>query len=58
MSAEVATKSAKKRAVSKPKLLSGGNPQIAAMHAHSLTQLAGADPDFDRVPGLTRYAPV
>ena len=31
---------------------------VAAMHAHGLTQLASADPDFDRVPGLTRYAPV
>lgn len=30
---------------------------VAAMHAHGLTQLASADPDFDRVPGLTRYAP-
>jgi predicted nucleic acid-binding protein len=31
---------------------------VTAMHAHGLTQLASADPDFDRVPGLTRYAPV
>jgi predicted nucleic acid-binding protein len=31
---------------------------VAAMHAHGLTQLASADPDFDRVPGLMRYAPV
>jgi len=31
---------------------------VAAMHAHSLTQLASADPDFGRVPGLTRYAPL
>jgi predicted nucleic acid-binding protein len=31
---------------------------VAAMDAHGLTQLASADPDFDRVPGLTRYAPV
>jgi predicted nucleic acid-binding protein len=30
---------------------------VAAMQAHSLTQLASADPDFDRVPGFTRYAP-
>jgi predicted nucleic acid-binding protein len=30
---------------------------IAAMHAHGLTNLASADPDFDRVPGITRYAP-
>ena len=31
---------------------------VAAMHAHGLTQVASADPDFDRVPGLMRYAPV
>lgn len=31
---------------------------IAAMQAHRFTNLASADPDFDRVPGLTRYAPV
>ena len=31
---------------------------VAAIHAHGLTQLASADPDFDRVSGLTRYAPV
>ena len=30
---------------------------IAAMQAHGLTNLASADPDFDRVPGITRYAP-
>ena len=31
---------------------------VAAMHAHGLIHLASADPDFDRIPGLTRYAPV
>src|SRR5438034_5885751 len=31
---------------------------VAAMRAHGLTNLASADPDFDRVPGITRYAPV
>ena len=31
---------------------------VAAIHAHGLTQLASADPDFDRVPGFTRYTPV
>jgi predicted nucleic acid-binding protein len=31
---------------------------IAVMRAHGLTNLASADPDFDRVPGITRYAPV
>jgi predicted nucleic acid-binding protein len=30
---------------------------IAVMRAHGLTHLASADPDFDRVPGITRYAP-
>jgi predicted nucleic acid-binding protein len=31
---------------------------VAVMQAHGLTNLASADTDFDRVPGLTRYAPV
>jgi predicted nucleic acid-binding protein len=31
---------------------------IAVMRVNGLTNLASADPDFDRVPGLTRYAPV
>ena len=30
---------------------------IAVMRAHGLINLASADPDFDRVPGITRYAP-
>ena len=30
---------------------------VAAMQAHALTNIASADLDFDRVPGLTRYAP-
>jgi predicted nucleic acid-binding protein len=30
---------------------------IAVMRAHGLTNLASADPDFDRVPGITRYGP-
>jgi predicted nucleic acid-binding protein len=30
---------------------------VAAMRVHGLTHLASADPDFDRVPGLTRSAP-
>jgi predicted nucleic acid-binding protein len=29
---------------------------IAVMRIHGLTNLASADPDFDRVPGITRYA--
>ena len=31
---------------------------LAVMQAHGLTNLASNDADFDRVPGLTRYAPV
>jgi predicted nucleic acid-binding protein len=30
---------------------------IAVMRAHGNTNLASADPDFDRVPGMTRYGP-
>ncbi len=30
---------------------------IAVIRAQGLTNLASADPDFDRVPGITRYAP-
>jgi predicted nucleic acid-binding protein len=30
---------------------------VAVMQAHGLTRLASGDADFDRVPGLTRYAP-
>jgi predicted nucleic acid-binding protein len=30
---------------------------VAAMNANGLTHLASADPDFDRLPGLTRCAP-
>ena len=29
---------------------------VAIMRLHGLTNLASADVDFDRVPGLTRYA--
>lgn len=31
---------------------------VAVMRQQGLTDLASADDDFDRVPGLTRYAPV
>jgi predicted nucleic acid-binding protein len=30
---------------------------VAVMQAHSLTNLASHDADFDRVPGLNRFAP-
>ena len=30
---------------------------VALMRRHGLTNLASADTDFDRVPGLARYAP-
>jgi predicted nucleic acid-binding protein len=39
-------------------LLSNDALLIAVMQANSLTNLASHDSDFDRVPGLTRYAPV
>ena len=31
---------------------------VAVMQTHGLTNLASNDADFDRVSGLTRYAPV
>ncbi|HZT83727.1 MAG TPA: type II toxin-antitoxin system VapC family toxin [Gemmataceae bacterium] len=30
---------------------------VAVMQANGLSNIASADTDFDRVPGLTRYAP-
>jgi predicted nucleic acid-binding protein len=39
-------------------LLSGDALVVAVMREHGLTHLASHDADFDRVPGLTRYAPV
>jgi predicted nucleic acid-binding protein len=30
---------------------------VALMQAHGLTNIASEDADFDRVPGITRYAP-
>ena len=30
---------------------------VALMQTNGLTNLASKDPDFDRVPGITRYAP-
>jgi predicted nucleic acid-binding protein len=38
-------------------LLSNDSLLAAVMQAQGLTKLASNDPDFDRVPGLTRYAP-
>jgi predicted nucleic acid-binding protein len=39
-------------------LLTGDALIIAAMQHHQLTNIASLDGDFDRVPGLTRYAPI
>jgi hypothetical protein len=39
-------------------ILSNDAILIAVMQANGLTNLASHDADFDRVPGLTRYAPV
>ena len=38
-------------------LLSNDALIVAVMQANGLTRLASHDADFDRVPGLTRYAP-
>jgi predicted nucleic acid-binding protein len=38
-------------------LLTGDALIVAIMQAHGLSALASLDADFDRVPGLTRYAP-
>lgn len=38
-------------------LLTGDALIVAVMRQHHLTDLASNDADFDRVPGLTRYAP-
>jgi predicted nucleic acid-binding protein len=38
-------------------LLTGDAVIVAVMRQHGLTNLASLDDDFDRVPGLTRYAP-
>jgi predicted nucleic acid-binding protein len=31
---------------------------LATMQDQTITDLASSDTDFDRVPGITRYAPV
>lgn len=38
-------------------LLTGDALIVAVMHGDGLTNLASNDPDFDRVSGITRYAP-
>lgn len=38
-------------------LLVGDALVVAVMQANALTNLASSDADFDRVPGITRYAP-
>jgi predicted nucleic acid-binding protein len=38
--------------------LTGDALVVAVMRQHGLTNLASEDSDFDRVPGLTCYAPV
>jgi predicted nucleic acid-binding protein len=38
-------------------LLAGDALIVAVMRDHGLTQLASLDADFDRIPGITRYAP-
>jgi predicted nucleic acid-binding protein len=39
-------------------LLTNDGLIVAVMQANGITKLASNDADFDRVPGLTRYAPV
>ena len=39
-------------------LLTNDSLTVAIMRHHGLTHLASHDADFDRVPGITRYAPV
>jgi predicted nucleic acid-binding protein len=41
----------------KHELLTGDALIVAVMQHHALTNLASTDADFDRVPGLARYAP-
>jgi predicted nucleic acid-binding protein len=38
-------------------LLCGDAMMVAVMQSHGLTHLASKDKDFDRVPGLVRFAP-
>src|SRR5262249_27342201 len=38
-------------------LLTNDGLIVAVMQANGLTKIASSDTDFDRVPGITRYAP-
>jgi predicted nucleic acid-binding protein len=38
-------------------LLTNDAAVVAIMQSGGLTKIASNDPDFDRVPGITRYAP-
>jgi predicted nucleic acid-binding protein len=38
-------------------LLTNDALSVAVMQAHGLNKVASADSDFDRVPGIRRYAP-
>jgi predicted nucleic acid-binding protein len=39
-------------------LLTNDGMIVAVMQTHGLNKIASNDADFDRVPGLTRYAPL
>jgi predicted nucleic acid-binding protein len=39
-------------------MLSGDALILAMMQSHGLANLASSDSDFDRVPGIGRFAPV
>jgi predicted nucleic acid-binding protein len=53
----VARGSAQCRYCQQPGLLITDALSIALMQTHGLTKIASDDSDFDRVPGITRYAP-
>jgi predicted nucleic acid-binding protein len=38
-------------------LLTNDGVIVALMQGHGLSKIASNDADFDRVPGITRYAP-
>ncbi len=39
-------------------LLTNDAAVVAILQSSGLTKIASNDPDFDRVPGVTRYAPL